>query len=92
MFDTNRNKQSLAMSYGKIIDNYLSFQTYIDLPGNGRIICPNASQYLEHGFKEVVYSEIATLQENQGIIEEYEENESQIKVSYKIVSIENNII
>lgn len=79
------------MKLGKIINGALIFKTYIDLEGNGVIVNPNEAQFLENGFREVTYSKMPILQPNQGVIEEYEVTETQIKVNYKIVDVENNL-
>lgn len=68
----------------KLINNYPNEITFIDLGNGQRTICPNESQLIEYGCKELIYTDKPEITEGQYLSEIYSENDTQIIVEWVV--------
>ena len=74
--------------YGKLENGRFKKAKHFIIDGNVTIINPTDEMYEKHGYKKLVEDEIPELMENQSLEINYEETETEIIKTYKVVKVE----
>ena len=74
--------------YGKLENGRFKKAKHFIIDGKATIINPTDEMYEKHGYKKLVENEIPELMENQSLEINYEETETEIIKTYKVVKVE----
>ena len=74
--------------YGKLENGRFKKAKHFIVDGEATIINPTDEMYEKHGYKKLVEDETPELMENQSLEINYEETETEIIKTYKVVKVE----